>query len=650
MTNFINIQNCSRDAHRIRFVVLLLCVLSVLSSHQAAASSGNTPTWEFFVGDFSYPEVPAPSQWRTFDPAGRPPGKGSDSKVVWYRYLIPEHVQAEHYFYVPGVYQLYQVYHEQTRVLTFGEFDSQNAEELLGQKFHLIKLPEGKSGTHLYFRIFSKFRNVGFNGVTRTGTKEELIVHIVRNDLARTILAALFVFIGLFQFFLFRSRNEFTEYLAFGGFAVLFGLHTFARTNLKQIILDAPVFWKYVEILTVLYLPIFLCIFVEKTFGAGFANIIRFLKRFSVFFSTAVTLFAVRDLALLEHAESLYNMLLIPGCGVLIFGVLFEKSAKKKDVMVFAAGMVSLALTGMLDGLVVGGDLPYFDPVAPWGTLMFLFSFQYVLSQKVASARILKFEVERDLETAALFTTAFLPEQSQKSDKFEIEVIFHPAGQIGGDWYSYYVEKDRWLHVHIGDVTGHSTAAALIAAFSKGATDMLYSNSRQDRRETLRLEALHTNLNSILCSSRALNPLMTLFSAVIDLETGIMRYINSGHTFPLLVASGSAPVLLTGKNRNLLGFLGRAPEFISESIQLQGHESLFLYSDGYLDATGLNSPKGIRELKSRIGSAVNDAGETIATMARQLLSEHKADEKSSDDITSISLKFSFKPASSTKTA
>ena len=41
-----------------------------------------------------------------------------------------------------------------------------------------------------------------------------------------------------------------------------------------------------------------------------------------------------------------------------------------------------------------------------------------------------------------------------------------PAHTVGGDWFTYAIHQDRWLHVHIGDVTGHGTAAALLAALS----------------------------------------------------------------------------------------------------------------------------------------------------------------------------------------
>lgn len=625
---------------RILSFIIALLGLSVASESVFAGAEPVQQRWEYHWGDVDPNNFPLDEEWTSFTPDKHPPGRNSQN-IVWYRFRIPEQLAPDSHIFIPGVYQLYQVYHRQQKLLNFGNFSAEAPEKLLGQKFHMIPLPQKAGGEWLYFRIFSEFGNIGFNGIPAFGNEYGLLRHIVQKDLFRAVAAFLFIFIGLFQFFLFRNRSSFREHMAFGSFIILFGIHTFARTNLKQILLDLPVFWKYAEIVTVLFLPIGLCLFIESAFSAGYKNCVRYLRYFGTAIASGVTVLGLINLRFLETGENVFNLLFLP-CGlILVASVLADKNSRQTEIVTFVVGMIIMAMTGLADGMVVGGDLPYFEPIAPWGLMGFLFSFQYVLGSKFARARAQKFELEKDLETAALLTTGFMPPPAYEDDRFSVQVLFKPARQIGGDWYTYTMVGDRWLHVHLGDVTGHSTAAALIAAFSKGATDMMYANISNDRRESVRLDQLHDNLNCILSKTSNLNPLMTFFSAVIDLHTGELHFINSGHTFPILVGSDGT-TLVAGQRRGVLGVDDTNRIVNTDTLQLNGGESLLIYSDGFLDALHLNSARGIKKLKHQLHEYVVEQNGQIDKFVLMSVDQSVGKNEVADDITAISIRLKTK--------
>ncbi len=166
---------------------------------------------------------------------------------------------------------------------------------------------------------------------------------------------------------------------------------------------------------------------------------------------------------------------------------------------------------------------------------------------------------------------------------------FHrSASKVGGDWRgAFYDAESRTLFFWIGDVTGHGIGAALMTAVAYGALvggevrmqDMASKLSLEDR-----LLATNKALNTLFFElSRKSQKVMTLFSGALNVDTGELKFLNSGHNFPWVVADGEVKALVA--NGNPLGLHdGREAEV--KSTVLPAGAKLFCYTDGLFENQG----------------------------------------------------------------
>ena len=77
---------------------------------------------------------------------------------------------------------------------------------------------------------------------------------------------------------------------------------------------------------------------------------------------------------------------------------------------------------------------------------------------------------------------------------------------------------------------------------------------------------------------------ITAFMGIIDLETGILTYVNAGHKPPYLKRSGEAFEPLPSRGCFALGSMANVP-YWKQSIQLVQGDLLFMYTSGLTDAS-----------------------------------------------------------------
>jgi sigma-B regulation protein RsbU (phosphoserine phosphatase) len=206
----------------------------------------------------------------------------------------------------------------------------------------------------------------------------------------------------------------------------------------------------------------------------------------------------------------------------------------------------------------------------------------------------------------------------------------HPAREIGGDFYDYFLlGKDR-LAVTIADVSGKGIPAALFMAVSR---TVMRSVSGIDDMATGMAEA-----NRLLSADNAASMFVTMFHGVVDLATGVLRYCNAGHNPPyLLRAEGGRETLRpTGI---AFGLDPDMPYRIDETVLRPG-DALFLFTDGITEAF---DPDGEEFGNARLEAALEaergrNAADLVAGIVAATVAFARGAEQS-DDITCLGLRF-----------
>jgi phosphoserine phosphatase RsbU/P len=239
----------------------------------------------------------------------------------------------------------------------------------------------------------------------------------------------------------------------------------------------------------------------------------------------------------------------------------------------------------------------------------------------------------REMEAAADIQKSILPGplgQEGAVRAVDLHAEMHPARDIGGDFYDYYLIDERRLAVTVADVSGKGIPAALFMAVS---------------RTVLRSVAGHHDMalamgdaNRLLATENDACMFVTMFHGVLDLSSGVLRWCNAGHNPPYLLRAGGGYETLRATG---IPF-GIDPSFshrIGESVLAPG-DGLFLYSDGITEAFNPeNEAYGAQRLERALARARGrSATETIAAILADT-ARFAAGAEQADDITCLALHY-----------
>lgn len=217
-------------------------------------------------------------------------------------------------------------------------------------------------------------------------------------------------------------------------------------------------------------------------------------------------------------------------------------------------------------------------------------------------------QMENELLLAHKVLENMLPRQFDLPE-FTTAVIFRPSAQIGGDFFDAWAEGD-FTHFLIGDISGHSTSAALMMAVSKGMFRSLGST-------------LTDPVEIVTAANRMLCPMMldsgmflTIAYILFDRRDNSAAIVSAGHN-PVYHLDGSLITAIDSTGP----VIGWDVEDTWETVRCRFDPGmlLFMYTDGLTEAknatgmefgetltsnlAGVHSPKA---LVDRILAAAED--------------------------------------------
>lgn len=240
-------------------------------------------------------------------------------------------------------------------------------------------------------------------------------------------------------------------------------------------------------------------------------------------------------------------------------------------------------------------------------------------------------DLTADMEKAESIQRSILPEDVPQHDEVAFDITYIPNKVVSGDFYDLSTRAEDEFSIAIGDVVGKGISGALIMS-------NFYATYLNEAQKGLPLASLMDNLNTYLTDGTDLDEQVTFFVSKMDVDEGVIRYVNGGHPAPLIFhRDGSLDRLETGGP--LLGF---DPEFTYKTgeIRLQTGDLVLLYTDGITDTVGkagqLFDETGLIEtLKDCQDSNV----EEIAKVLMEKLEKFKGKKSFVDDLTYIIVRY-----------
>ncbi|SNS53353.1 Serine phosphatase RsbU, regulator of sigma subunit [Geodermatophilus saharensis] len=185
----------------------------------------------------------------------------------------------------------------------------------------------------------------------------------------------------------------------------------------------------------------------------------------------------------------------------------------------------------------------------------------------------------RPLSLAAEIQWELLPPLTYASDRVVVTGALEPSYAIGGDTFDYAVNGPL-VDLAVLDAVGHGLPAALLATAAVGAY-------RHARREGLDLPGVAAAMDAVVAGQFSDSRFATAAVARLDLDTGVLRWVNCGHPDPLLVRDGVPLHPPACRPARPLGLLAGRPDVCE--VQLRPGDRVLLYTDGVVEA---RSPEG----------------------------------------------------------
>jgi serine phosphatase RsbU (regulator of sigma subunit) len=230
-----------------------------------------------------------------------------------------------------------------------------------------------------------------------------------------------------------------------------------------------------------------------------------------------------------------------------------------------------------------------------------------------------------DLELAAQIQKSFLPREVVSVEGVELFAEYRAAYSVGGDFYDvFWVGPDR-LGVFIGDISGKGVAGALLMA-------RISSEMRVAALAHIEPVAVLTTMNKALIGRNQPELFFTAIYLTLDVKTGAIVLANAGHPSPYCSRADGTLQEITDGAAGPVGIV-EDPQFEATVLRLAHGDSLVLYTDGVVEASG---PNGTLYGSDRLERALAPASRRPHEIAQDIIQSvaaHTADVPANDDLT-----------------
>jgi len=250
----------------------------------------------------------------------------------------------------------------------------------------------------------------------------------------------------------------------------------------------------------------------------------------------------------------------------------------------FVGGRISKGIRQSLHSLVIGtkkigeGDLDYkigMKSRDEYYNLATAFNLMTDNLKRYMAEMVEKERIEHELKTASKIQSSILPEKDPSLEGYEVISYFHPAKEVGGDYYDYLHLPDNRLGIVIGDVSGHGIAAGLLMSMAKSC---LYNQVKTSYRVEDVLFAMNNMVHELLHKRL----LMSFCYSILDLKRRRLTYSSAGHHFPYHYSASEAALYSLESIAYPLG-VRRDTHYKKKSAHFKPGDLLIFYSDGIIE-------------------------------------------------------------------
>jgi sigma-B regulation protein RsbU (phosphoserine phosphatase) len=160
--------------------------------------------------------------------------------------------------------------------------------------------------------------------------------------------------------------------------------------------------------------------------------------------------------------------------------------------------------------------------------------------------------------------------------EFEVFATLHPAREVGGDFYDFFLIDEDRLCVCVGDVSGKGVPAALFMAMTK---TLIKSRATNDFSPA----SILTHVNDELGRNNESCMFVTVWLGILDVKSGNLVFANAGHNPPFIKRCSGVMERLAQLHGPVVAAVDGLA-YGEDEVALEAGDLLLLYTDGVTEA------------------------------------------------------------------
>jgi len=324
---------------------------------------------------------------------------------------------------------------------------------------------------------------------------------------------------------------------------------------------------------------------------------------------------------------------LIAAAAVYLAGMLSAKISR--PIITLEAGLARIA-SGELDTQI---DLKTGDEIEQLGDSVNAMARE--LKEYISNLQRVTAEKERisaELSVATKIQESMLPRNFPpfpNRKEFDIYASMRPAREVGGDFYDFFFVDTDTLAVIVADVSGKGVPAALFMVVAK---TLIKNNAQCGWKCAGSPKEVFEKVNGILCEGNDTGMFVTAFMGYLDISTGIFRYVNAGHTPPILIKGGEGEIVKVKPGFVLAGL--KDTRYTEGELTLRPGDALFLYTDGITEAANAQDALfGQTRLINAVNRYASRPLMEFTDAIKQEIDDFADGAEQADDITMLALRY-----------
>jgi phosphoserine phosphatase RsbU/P len=238
--------------------------------------------------------------------------------------------------------------------------------------------------------------------------------------------------------------------------------------------------------------------------------------------------------------------------------------------------------------------------------------------------------IRRELELGRQIQAEMQPRAPLQFGLTEVKGVSVPAREVGGDFFNYFQLDSGLVALLVGDVSGKGVGAALLMANIQASLRTRFALGQG-------LSAIAEAIDRDIEANSPGPVYATLFIAIFDPATRLMRYVNAGHNPQFVLRGDGRPLEKLSSTGLPVGMLA-GHGYSQQEVQLAPGDLLFFYTDGCVEMENeAGDMFGSDRLESLVVSASRGSAEQVLATVEGAIAAFRGGRDLYDDATMMAV-------------